>query len=36
MIAVKNIGESDSFKQLNIPMFLDAVPAGFPSPATDY
>ncbi len=35
-MTVKNIGESDDFKQLDIPLFLDAVSAGFPSPATDY
>ncbi len=33
---VVNIGESGEFTQLGIPMFADAVPAGFPSPATDY
>jgi DNA polymerase V len=33
---VANIGESGEFMQLGIPMFSDAVPAGFPSPATDY
>lgn len=33
---VSNIGESGKFEQLGIPMFSDAVPAGFPSPATDY
>jgi DNA polymerase V len=33
---VANIGESGEFTQLGIPMFLDAVAAGFPSPATDY
>ena len=35
-MAVVKIGESDDFKQLSIPMYLDAVAAGFPSPATDY
>lgn len=33
---VSNIGESGEFEQLGIPMFSDSVPAGFPSPATDY
>ena len=33
---VANIGESGDFTQLGIPMFSDAVAAGFPSPATDY
>jgi len=33
---VSNIGESGEFTQLGIPMFSDAVAAGFPSPATDY
>jgi DNA polymerase V len=33
---VANIGESGEFTQLGIPMFSDAVAAGFPSPATDY
>ena len=33
---VANIGESGEFAQLGIPMFSDAVAAGFPSPATDY
>jgi DNA polymerase V len=33
---VSNIGESGDFASLDIPLFLDAVPAGFPSPATDY
>jgi len=33
---VSNIGESGEFEQLGIPLFSDAVPAGFPSPATDY
>ena len=33
---VVNIGESGEFTQLGIPLFADAVPAGFPSPATDY
>ncbi len=35
-MVVKNIGESGEFEQLGIPIFSDAVPAGFPSPATDY
>ena len=33
---VSTIGESGEFAQLDIPLFSDAVPAGFPSPATDY
>ena len=33
---VANIGESGDFAPLDIPLFSDAVPAGFPSPATDY
>ncbi len=33
---VSNIGESGKFEKLGIPLFADAVPAGFPSPATDY
>ena len=33
---VSNIGKSGEFEQLGIPLFSDAVPAGFPSPATDY
>jgi DNA polymerase V len=33
---VLNIGESGEFVPLDIPLFSDAVPAGFPSPATDY
>ena len=35
-MSVDNIGESGEFKQLDIQLFSDAVPAGFPSPATDY
>lgn len=35
-MAVVNIGESGGFEQLDIPLFSDAVTAGFPSPATDY
>jgi len=35
-VSVVNIGESGDFEQLGIPLFLDAVTAGFPSPATDY
>ena len=35
-MSVINIGESGEFEQLGIPLFLDAVTAGFPSPATDY
>lgn len=33
---VSNIGESGEFEKLEMPLFADAVPAGFPSPATDY
>lgn len=33
---VLNIGKSGEFVPLDIPLFSDAVPAGFPSPATDY
>ena len=33
---VANIGESGEFTQLGIPLFSDAIAAGFPSPATDY
>lgn len=35
-MTVENIGEGGDFKQLDIQLFSDAVPAGFPSPATDY
>ena len=35
-MTVENIGKGGKFKQLDIQMFSDAVPAGFPSPATDY
>ena len=35
-MSVINIGESGEFEQLGIPLFLDALTAGFPSPATDY
>ncbi len=35
-MTVENIGESGEFKSLDIQLFSDAVPAGFPSPATDY
>lgn len=35
-MTVKKIGEGGEFEQLGIPMFSDQVPAGFPSPATDY
>jgi DNA polymerase V len=35
-MTIENIGESGEFKQLDIQLFSDAVPAGFPSPATDY
>jgi len=30
------LGRADHFDALEIPLFLDKVPAGFPSPATDY
>lgn len=30
------IGRADEFDPLDIPLFLDRVPAGFPSPASDY
>ncbi len=33
---VSDIGESGEFEKLGIPLYSDAVPAGFPSPATDY
>ena len=35
-MTVENIGKGGEFKQLDIQLFSDAVPAGFPSPATDY
>lgn len=35
-MTVENIGKGGDFKQLDIQLFSDAVPAGFPSPATDY
>jgi DNA polymerase V len=35
-MTVENIGKGGEFEQLGIPLFSDAVPAGFPSPATDY
>ena len=35
-MTVENIGKSGEFEQLGIPLFSDAVTAGFPSPATDY
>ncbi len=35
-MTVKKIGESGEFERLGIPLFSDQVPAGFPSPATDY
>lgn len=35
-MTVKPLGSSSDFEKLAIPMFLDAVAAGFPSPATDY
>ena len=33
---VSSIGEGGEFAPLGIPLFSDLVPAGFPSPATDY
>jgi len=33
---VKKIGESGEFETIGLPLYSDAVPAGFPSPATDY
>jgi len=30
------IGKADEFENLSIPLYLDHVPAGFPSPASDY
>ncbi len=35
-MTVENIGKCGEFEQIGIPLFSDAVPAGFPSPATDY
>ncbi|SEA55758.1 SOS response UmuD protein. Serine peptidase. MEROPS family S24 [Desulfuromusa kysingii] len=35
-MTVTQIGKSGSFSPLDIPLFLDNVPAGFPSPASDY
>ena len=35
-MSVEKIGNSGEFEQLGTPIFSDAVPAGFPSPATDY
>lgn len=35
-MSVTKIGESSEFVSLDIPLFLDCVPAGFPSPASDY
>ena len=35
-MTVENIGKSGEFEKLGIPLFSDAVTAGFPSPATDY
>ncbi|MGK2905996.1 MAG: translesion error-prone DNA polymerase V autoproteolytic subunit [Desulfuromonadales bacterium] len=35
-MTVENIGDGGDFQQLDIQMFTDAVPAEFPSPATDY
>jgi DNA polymerase V len=36
MMPVKYLGRNDEFPSLDIPLFLEAVPAGFPSPASDY
>ncbi|PNU21212.1 UV protection and mutation protein [Geothermobacter hydrogeniphilus] len=33
---VERIGQAGRFDALAIPLFLDKVPAGFPSPASDY
>jgi len=33
---VERIGRAGCFAALDIPLFLDKVPAGFPSPASDY
>lgn len=35
-MSVINIGNPGEFTQLKIPLFSDAVAAGFPSPASDY
>jgi len=35
-MSVTKIGKSSNFTPLEIPLFLDNVPAGFPSPASDY
>jgi len=35
-MTVEYLGKSDEFPALDIPLFLEAVPAGFPSPASDY
>ncbi len=35
-MTVENFGKGGEFKKLDIQLFSDAVPAGFPSPATDY
>lgn len=35
-MVVKRLGKSGDFEALDIPLFLEAVPAGFPSPASDY
>ncbi|WP_321531720.1 translesion error-prone DNA polymerase V autoproteolytic subunit [uncultured Desulfuromonas sp.] len=35
-MTVECLGKSDEFPTLDIPLFLEAVPAGFPSPASDY
>ena len=35
-MSVTHIGKSSNFTPLDIPLFLDNVPAGFPSPASDY
>jgi DNA polymerase V len=36
IMTVTKIGTSSEFTSLEIPLFLDNVPAGFPSPASDY
>ncbi len=35
-MTVDKIGRSEEFEKKETPLFLDAVPAGFPSPASDY
>ena len=35
-MSVTKIGRSSEFVPLDIPLFLDCVPAGLPSPASDY